>query len=140
MDINMVPSSGSKHLFTSHPVSLSSKKCLPEDQLIAVNDKMGVHLCRQLWQLHIKTATDDDWLELILNVVLCLMSCLAATDMKDSIIAATTHLTDDVAERINEDKLEQWKGRVQNSMEKNNWTDLITDCMHISNHSIVGSC
>jgi hypothetical protein len=104
MDIIMA-SSGSKHLFASHPASSSSKKHLLEDQLIAVNYKMCVHLGRQLWQLHIETAADD-WSELILNVVLCLMS---STDMKDSIITATAHLADDVAEHINEDKsTEYW--------------------------------
>jgi hypothetical protein len=90
---------------------------------------MKIHLYDQAWELRIERAGDSDslWQGLLADVLTFITIELAVTDMKDSVITSpNVKHARDIVKGFNKDELEQWEAGVQNGVENNDWTLLIT--------------
>jgi len=124
----------------SFSASSSFEKLDLEDlDLDVLGTRMAEFSVDQMWVLRLARlgaeATPSQWLPLISTILMHLTKELSQTDVKDSIISTPTLLGAEIlVNSFKHHELEHWKAGVKSGLKSNDWHDLITRCMYISEY------
>ena len=137
MDVD-VPASSSLEILSAS--SSLEKMDLENVDLEALAIKMRHHAHLQFWKLRVNTAVSiSDWQPLILVILIYLTRELSETDLKESIITSPSlGSAETLVSCFKDTELEEWKAGIKKGMNDDDWSDLITHRMYISDYQMIG--
>jgi hypothetical protein len=145
MDVNQPLASGSKQSLAPAPASHTEER-LGQRQSRELNEEMDQISLVEKWPARVDEIGDDDsqWPLLLESILFYLTDCLAATDLKDSVITNMNRSSARTfVKSLDNDMLEKWKAGVRSGVGEKDWSVLIpyrtcsSDCQMIGSHSML---
>ena len=102
-----------------------------------LNDKMKEHSQKEFWKARFERREED--LRLLALILVYVAIELQTTDMKSSFIAPPgLEASLQIIQGLDKENLKQWKARIRNGVERDDWVGLITHRTYNSYYPMVG--
>ena len=137
LDIEMDPPeapSGAKRALSPLLLSTTTKRVKLGVPLNELNVQLNHISKKELWPLRLQQESEDpsDMTSLISQILMRILSSLAATTVKDNFISSPNLLeAKKFVESFNPDERREWEDGIKMCMESGDWSDLITHRMYI---------